>query len=181
LAGQLAKGLGLSTSYSRSIRIAGHLLDIGQLGVPRHVTEKPSILSVDEMEQMRRHPGLGSRMLELAPGLSEVAGWIEAHHERPDGRGYPGMLTGDEIVLPSRILAVADAFCALRAERPYRAALSSGEALAMVRAGAGRQFDGSVVAVLGAATEICERYWEADGALTTPVVERAEQRAVREA
>jgi HD-GYP domain-containing protein (c-di-GMP phosphodiesterase class II) len=176
LASALAHGLGLPADHARALSVAGHVLDIGQLGVPRHITEKPSILSVDEMEQMRRHPGLGARMLEAAPGLAPLAGWIEAHHERPDGRGYPGMLTDNELDLPPRILAVADAYCALRADRPYRSALSRIEALALVRAGSGTQFDASVVGALPAAVEQCEARWRRDGiapgsdqaAVTTP-------------
>jgi HD-GYP domain-containing protein (c-di-GMP phosphodiesterase class II) len=157
LSAQLAADVGLSEEHCRAIAMAGHLLDVGQLGVPRHVTEKPSILSVDEMEQMRRHPGLGSRILDRAPGMGQIAAWIEAHHERPDGRGYPEMLTVDELALPPRILAVADTYCALRADRPYRSALSTKDALAIIEGGAGHQFDDTVVAALRGAVAVVER------------------------
>lgn len=159
LAVALGEGLDLPLMNRRALSLGGHLADIGQLGVPRHITEKPSILSVEEMEQMRRHPGLGGRMLESAPGLEGIGAWIEGHHERPDGRGYPSMLGGAEISLEARILSVADAYCALRADRPFRSALSRLESVALVRAGAGTQFDTTVVGVLPAALDACEPRW----------------------
>ena len=153
LARQLAVTMGLPDGYSDAIGIAGHLLDVGQLGVPRHVTDKPSILTVDEMELMRCHPGVGARLVDHAPGLAEVGEWIAAHHERPDGRGYPEMLTEEALPLPPRILAVADAYWALRAKRPYRPAFSEDETLVMIELGAGRQFDQHVVDALPEALE----------------------------
>ncbi len=83
----LGAEMGLSTGYVDALGVAGLLLDIGQLGVPRYIADKPSILTVDEMEQMRRHPGLGARILERVPGMAEIASWVEPHHERPDGWG----------------------------------------------------------------------------------------------
>ncbi|MDA1241357.1 MAG: HD domain-containing protein [Chloroflexi bacterium] len=154
LARILGVRMGLPDGVCDALEVAGHLLDLGQLGVPREVTEKPSILTVDEMELMRRHPGLGARLLEGAPGMAEIAGWVEQHHERPDGRGYPEMLAVEDLPLPPRILAVADAYCALRADRPYRQAFSEQDALAMLDAGAGRQFDADVVAVLPGALRV---------------------------
>ena len=151
LARQIAVCLGLTTEYCEAIRVAGYLLDIGQQGVPRQITDKPTILTVDEMELMRRHPSLGETMLAGAPGFSEVATWIGAHHERPDGRGYPELLTIEELPLPPRILAVADAYWALRAERPYRPAFAASEAVAMLQVGAGQQFDPASVEALPAA------------------------------
>ena len=99
---------------------------------------------------MRRHPGLGSRIVENIPGMGEIALWIEMHHERPDGRGYPEMLIDDDLPLPARILAVADSYWALRAERPYRDALTSEEAIDVIVAGAGEQYDLAVANALKA-------------------------------
>lgn len=148
----LARSLAGLVGYPEGVRdlvaLAGHVLDIGQLGVPRRVVEKPSILTVEEMELMRRHPGTGARLLEGIPGFEEVTEWVEQHHERPDGRGYPEMLGEGELGLPPRILAVADAYWALRAHRPYRPAHSDEEARDVLLAGAGKQFDADVVAVL---------------------------------
>ncbi|MFA7248635.1 MAG: HD domain-containing phosphohydrolase [Dehalococcoidia bacterium] len=153
LARQIAFALGLPEAHCEAIGIAGHLLDIGQLGVPRHITDKPSILTVDEMELMRCHPSVSARLLERAPGLSEVAEWIRAHHERPDGRGYPGMVGSEELPIAPRILAVADAYWALRAERPYRPAFAEDEAMVMIELGVGSQFDARVVEALPEALE----------------------------
>ena len=153
LARALAERLGLAPATCDAIAVAGHLLDIGQLGVPPEVTGKPSILTVDEMELMRRHPGAGARILERSPGLGSVATWVEQHHERPDGRGYPEMLAGEELPLPPRILAAADAFWALRARRPYRPAFNETEAIDLMRSGAGQQFDADVVRELPAALQ----------------------------
>jgi HD-GYP domain-containing protein (c-di-GMP phosphodiesterase class II) len=105
------------------------------------------------MELMRSHPVVGARLVESAPGMREVSEWIGAHHERPDGRGYPELLSSEELAIPPRILAVADAYHALRAERPYRPAFSADETMAMIELGAGRQFDARVVEALPEALE----------------------------
>ncbi len=151
---QIACTIGLPDSYSEAVRIAGYLIDIGQLGVPHHITDKPSLLTVDEMELMWCHPVLGARLLEGVPGLGDVAEWVVAHHERPDGRGYPEMLTGEELTMPPRILAVADAYYALRAERPYREAFSTEDTMTMIELGADHQFDARVVEALPQALTI---------------------------
>ena len=148
LAMEIGRALGLDESYRRALRVAAQVLDIGQLGVPRHITEKPAILSVEEMEVMQHHPGWGSQLLERVPGFAEIARWVEAHHERPDGRGYPEQLTDSEVPLGARILAVADSFWALCAERPYRAAMSHADALAFIERAAGAQYDRNVVRAL---------------------------------
>ena len=163
LARQIAVSLGLPEAYCEAIGIVGNLLDLGQLSVPRHVTDKRAILTVDEMELMRCHPGVGARLIERAPGLADVAEWVAMHHERPDGRGYPEMLSDEELPIPPRILAVADAYCALRAERPYRPAFSADETTVMMELGAGRQFDARVVEVLPEAIEALAAAEEAGG------------------
>ena len=153
LASELARLAGFDAAYCKAVRTAGLLLDIGQLGVPRHITEKPAILTIDEMEVMRQHPGCGARLIEALPGLDQVAQWIQCHHERPDGRGYPDMLSGEDIPLASRILSVADAYWALCEEKPYRPALDAEEAYGVIASGAGEQFDENVVGMLRLALE----------------------------
>lgn len=148
LSTQLARRMGMPQSERRAIGVAARLLDIGQLGVPRHVTEKPAILSREEMELMRAHPGLDARLTEHALGMSELAQLVHAHHERLDGRGYPDMLDNYEIPLASRILAVADSYWALRADRPHRESFSDAEAREILEAGAGERHDGDVVMML---------------------------------
>lgn len=151
LAVEIGRQLDLDESYRRALRIASQVIDLGQLGVPRHITEKPAILSVDEMDIMRQHPGWAAQILEPIPGFLEVARWVEAHHERPDGRGYPEGLDGNEVPLGARILAVTDSFWALCSERPYRPALTPLQAVGVIEDGAGTQYDPSVVRVLRAA------------------------------
>jgi HD-GYP domain-containing protein (c-di-GMP phosphodiesterase class II) len=93
---------------------------------------------------MRRHPEIGARILSHA-GLGDIAGWVHAHHERVDGRGYPLGLAAGEIPVEAKILAVADAFEAMIADRPYRAGMDPAAALQELRACAGTQFDQAVV------------------------------------
>ena len=140
--------LGFDEHDRIAISTAGHLIDLGHLGVPRHIIEKPDILSVDEMEVMRRHPGWGAQLIERIPGFERIANWVQHHHERPDGRGYPSLLERDEIPLPSLILAVSDAYWALRADRSDRPALSADDVLRLMNAAAGEQFLPDVVEAL---------------------------------
>ena len=106
------------------IRIGALLHDVGLLGVPARIMTKPDILSVTEMQLMRQHPANSEMILQELPGFEEVAVWIARHHERPDGKGYPEMLVGDDIPMESRILAIADVYAALMSDRPHRGALS---------------------------------------------------------
>ena len=123
------------------IRIAALLHDVGLLGVPARVMSKPDILSVTEMQFMRQHPAHSEMVLQPLQGFEEVAYWISRHHERPDGKGYPEMVTGDEIPLESRILSVADVYAALTSERPHRGALSSKDARQILLGAGGTQLD----------------------------------------
>jgi HD-GYP domain-containing protein (c-di-GMP phosphodiesterase class II) len=126
------------------LRAAGVLHDIGKLGIPDAVLHKAGPLDDEELTEIRRHPELGASILEHA-NLRDIATWVLAHHERVDGHGYPSGLRGEEIPLEARVLAVADAYEAMTADRPYRSALPRGEALDELRRGAGEQFDGAVV------------------------------------
>ena len=151
LARELARRLELSPGRARAIGVAAQLLDIGQLGVPRHINDKPSILSVDEMEVMRRHPSLGASILEHAPGFGEIARWVGMHHERVDGRGYPDMLESEELPLAARALSIADGYWALRARRPYRQAMTHAEATDLIESASVDQYDEAIVTHLRAA------------------------------
>lgn len=145
----MARQLGLSASQIERVRLAGLLHDVGKIGIPDSVLRKPGKLTDAEWAMMRRHPELGAQMLDSAT-LRDVRLWVLAHHERPDGTGYPQGLRGDEIPLEARILAVADAFEAMVADRPYRRGRPPAEALAELRRCAGTQFDTDVVAALEA-------------------------------
>jgi HD-GYP domain-containing protein (c-di-GMP phosphodiesterase class II) len=154
IADSLAQALALGERDRALLRLAAQVHDIGLLGVPARVIAKPDILSLSEMEAMRKHPSLSEQVLETIPELRDVATWIGAHHERPDGRGYPEMLGEDRIPLESRILAVADTYVALTSPRPYRRALSHEDALQVLQGGAGTQLDAKLVRVLCSMPEI---------------------------
>jgi HD-GYP domain-containing protein (c-di-GMP phosphodiesterase class II) len=144
-AAQLSEALSLDPGHVEMIRIAALLHDIGLLGVPARVMTKPDILSVTEMQLMRQHPGSSEMVLQDLNGFEEVAQWIARHHERPDGKGYPEMLSGDEIPLEARIIAVADVFSALTAERPHRGPVSRKDAQQILLGAAGTQLDPELV------------------------------------
>jgi diguanylate cyclase (GGDEF)-like protein/putative nucleotidyltransferase with HDIG domain len=143
----MARELGLDESRVQRVRLAGILHDIGKIGVPDSILGKPAKLTTDEMDQMRRHPELGARIL-ASDELDDVRGWILAHHERPDGSGYPKGLTSAEIPLEASILAVGDAYEAMTSDRVYRPSIGHKEARAELRRCAGSQFDERVVDAL---------------------------------
>ena len=143
----MARQLGLPPSRVARIRVAGVLHDVGKISIPDAVLGKPGALDADEMAQMRRHPEAGARLVGGA-GLADIHDWVLSHHERPDGEGYPRGLSGDEIPLEARILAVADAYEAMTADRVYRPALGSAVACEELRRCTGTQFDATVVAAL---------------------------------
>ncbi|MBF6599420.1 MAG: HD domain-containing protein [Dehalococcoidia bacterium] len=142
---KLAEALALDAGHVEMIRIAALLHDIGLLGVPARIMSKPDILSVTEMQVMRQHPANSEMVLQALNGFEEIAFWVARHHERPDGKGYPEMLTGDELPLESRILAVADVYSALTAERAHRGALLPADATRILLGAAGTQLDPELV------------------------------------
>ncbi|MGZ3357579.1 MAG: HD-GYP domain-containing protein, partial [Isosphaeraceae bacterium] len=143
----MARELGLDEARVQRVRLAGILHDIGKIGVPDSILGKPGKLTTDEMDQMRRHPELGARIL-ASDELDDVRGWILAHHERPDGSGYPKGLTSDEIPLEAAILAVGDAYEAMTSNRVYRHSIGEKAARSELRRCAGTQFDERVVDAL---------------------------------
>jgi diguanylate cyclase (GGDEF)-like protein len=136
--------LGLYPDDVQRLRLAGVLHDVGKIGVRGSILAKPGPLTEEEMEEMRAHPDIGARIARNA-GLSDIALWIGAHHERPDGGGYPRGLSGKAIPLQARILAVADAYEAMTNDRAYRSAMMPERAREELRRNAGTQFDTRVV------------------------------------
>jgi HD-GYP domain-containing protein (c-di-GMP phosphodiesterase class II) len=121
------------------------LHDVGKIGISDRILQKPGPLTPEERRVMEEHPLLGYEMLRDVAFLSgEGLAVVRNHHERWDGTGYPSGRAGEEIPLEARVLAVADAFDAMTSDRPYRRALSHGEALAEVERCAGTQFDPAI-------------------------------------
>ncbi len=142
---RLARRLGLPEEEVERVRIAALLRDVGEVGVAESILNKPSPLSEDERRELERHPEIGARIVGAAQ-LGRVGEWILGHHERPDGSGYPRGLREHQIPLEARILAVADAYAAMTADRPYRRRFLPKRARAELQARAGSQFDHDVVA-----------------------------------
>jgi len=127
------------------IERASLLHDVGKIGVPDSILNKPGPLTAEEWQEMRKHPATGYEMLKDVEFLSAAAEIVYSHHERYDGKGYPKGLKGDEIPLGSRIFAVADAFDAMTSDRPYRRALDWRKARDEILTNSGVQFDPKVV------------------------------------
>ena len=147
LAEALGRAVGLTDLRLKQLRIAALLHDVGQLSVSERIMAKPGILSVEELEVLRNHPIYSREVVAGIYGLEEVADWVAAHHERPDGRGYPEGRAGAEIPLEARILAVADAYVAMTSDRPHRRRTNEADARARLRGAAGSQLDGDLVEV----------------------------------
>jgi diguanylate cyclase (GGDEF)-like protein/putative nucleotidyltransferase with HDIG domain len=147
LCATIATELGFSGERLARMRLAGLLHDVGKIGVPDAILNKPARLTADEYEVMKRHSTLGCDIVQAADMPLE-ARWVRHHHERFDGGGYPDGLAGDDIPLESRIILVADAFEAMTSDRPYRKAPGEEVAIAELRRHAGTQFDPDVVAAL---------------------------------
>ncbi|MEA2445665.1 MAG: hypothetical protein QOJ12_2957 [Thermoleophilales bacterium] len=139
-----ARALGLPDDHCQRVRYAGMVHDVGKIGVPDAILCKPGALTPEEEGEMRKHPEIGARIL-AGSELSDISAWVVAHHERPDGAGYPRGLGRDEIPQEALILAVADAYEAMTNDRPFRAALREVTAQNELIRGVGRQFDSAVV------------------------------------
>ena len=128
IASAIALEMALSPSEVKTVRAAALLHDVGKVGVPDSVRDKPGPLDDAEWEEMRRHPAIGHTLLAKMPVTTDVLLAVRHHHERFDGAGYPDGLFGDEIPLAARIIAVADAYHAMVSDRPYRGRCSAGAA-----------------------------------------------------
>ncbi len=154
----VAERIDLPPEQRTALLQAAALHDVGKVGIPEAILDKPDRLDDQEWEFIRTHTLIGERILSAAPALSQAAKLVRSTHERFDGGGYPDGLAGEEIPLAARVIAVCDAYDAMTTNRPYRPARSPAQALAELQAHAGTQFDPAVVAafvqVLAARTSI---------------------------
>ena len=141
----IALRMGLNDTEVESIVLAASLHDIGKIGVPDYVLLKTGKLDENEFEWIKKHPEYGWMALRNVEGFEQESLMVLHHHERMDGRGYPGGLVGSQIPLGSRVIAVADSFDAMTTDRPYRMARSWKAALQELIRCAGPQFDSSAV------------------------------------
>lgn len=144
----VANALGMRPSDVRTIRRGALIHDIGKLGVPSGILEKPGKLDDAEFDRIKLHPMYADRILNSIPGFSRLAEIGSSHHERLDGKGYWKGLSGDQISLPVRIVTVSDVFDALTANRPYRDAMQIERAFQILHEGEGTAFDPECVRAL---------------------------------
>jgi diguanylate cyclase (GGDEF)-like protein/putative nucleotidyltransferase with HDIG domain len=148
MAAKVALALGLSEDQVEDVRSAALLHDIGKVGIPDAILNKPGPLTPEEREVMAEHPVIGERILRSIGGFSTVAAIVRHEHESYDGSGYPDGISGDEIPIGSRIILACDAYHAMTSDRPYRKRMSHVDAFTELRRCAGRQFDPDVTGAL---------------------------------
>jgi putative nucleotidyltransferase with HDIG domain len=150
LAARIAAEIGLNAEQQHTAQLAALLHDVGKIAVPDSILNKPSELTPSEYEEMKKHPVHGARILSniQSPAIRAVLPGVQYHHERWDGSGYPGGLSGENIPLLGRLLGVADYFDALTSARAYRPAMTIEEAVGLVRKAAGTHFDPRMVEAL---------------------------------
>jgi diguanylate cyclase (GGDEF)-like protein/putative nucleotidyltransferase with HDIG domain len=144
-AGTLAEAAGLSDAEVQVVRTAALLHDIGNMAVPEHILSKPEALTPEEFERVKIHPRVGAEILRTVPFGGPVGELVLCHHERWDGLGYPAGLRAEDIPIGARILAIADCYSTLQADRPYRPARTDVASIAVLREYAGTAFDPALV------------------------------------
>jgi putative nucleotidyltransferase with HDIG domain len=145
IAERLARRLGLDQAQVELVRLAARVHDIGKVGTDDHVLLKPGPLDHHEQTEMRRHAEIGAKLLSQFPDFWEGAAIVLAHHERPDGNGYPRGLRGAEVPFEAAVVAVADAYDAMTNDRPYRRGMRWADARAELIRHRGTQWDARVV------------------------------------
>lgn len=145
---QLALALGQSPAAAEEYGRAARLHDVGKVGIPDHILQKQGPLTIDEFALIRTHTTIGRAILDKEPSLAQAREVAHHHHERWNGTGYPDGLSGTDIPLVCRIVAVADVFDALLSRRPYKHPWPEDQAIAEIRNGAGSSFDPDVVDAL---------------------------------
>jgi hypothetical protein len=152
----IANEMRLSYDQIAVIRVGALLHDLGKVGVPDQILQKPGPLTVEEFEILKQHPVIGKRILEPCDGFQQYLPIVELHHENHDGTGYPWQLADEAIPIEARIVHVADAYDAMTTDRPYRRGMPHEVAMSRLKATAGTQFDPNVVAAMDA---MCSRGW----------------------
>jgi len=146
----IAERMGLASDIQDHAYLCGLVHDIGKIGLPAGLLEKPGALTLDERRQMQEHSAIGARILAHVDEYAEIARVVRHHHERIDGQGYPDGLVDEDIPLVSRIIGVADAYNAMTSNRPYRDAMPSRVARLRLAQAVDSQFDTAVVAAFEA-------------------------------
>ena len=147
---RIARRLSFSEQQIERLELAALMHDLGKIGIRERVLNKPGILAQGEYAEIQRHPEVGSQLLERVEFLADVSPIVRSHHERLDGSGYPDGLSGSEISLEARLLAVADSFDAMTSTRAYRAAMTPEQAMEELYSAADTLLDRRVVEALGA-------------------------------
>ncbi len=137
----IGEKLGLGEEDIRRLRIGGLFHDVGKIGVPDSILQKNGKLSEDEYSEIKNHPTIGAHILSSASIFQDIIPIVKHHHERYDGRGYPGQLKGEDIPFLARITSVADSFDAMVSRRIYRESLSTEKAISEIENNKGTQFD----------------------------------------
>jgi putative nucleotidyltransferase with HDIG domain len=138
---RLARAVGLENREIERLHIAGMLHDIGKIGIPDHILNKPGSLTDEEYEHMKRHSVMGKEILGQVEAMKDVTPLIYHHHERMDGQGYPDGLVGEQIPFLARIICLADSYEAMTSNRSYRNALPMERVMSVLEMGAGSQWD----------------------------------------
>jgi HD-GYP domain-containing protein (c-di-GMP phosphodiesterase class II) len=142
---RVARDLGVPESCMSDLEMGALLHDIGKIGVPDGILNKPGKLTQEEYELVKRHPEYGWTVIRNLPGLEQTSLYVLHHHENFDGTGYPAKLKNSEIPIGSRIVSVIDAFDAMVSSRPYRKGLPLEEAFRRLNEASGTQFDPAVI------------------------------------
>lgn len=138
---KMGKKMGFAQADLSDLRLFANFHDIGKVGIPDSILKKPGKLTLDEMAIMRQHCEIGFRIAKASPDLSPIADWILKHQEHWNGKGYPLGISGEDIPVACRIIAIVDAYDAMTNDRPYRKAIGHEAAIAEIRRFAGTQFD----------------------------------------
>lgn len=159
----LARRIGLKGAELEEMHIAAHLHDIGKIGVPDRILQKPGRLLAHERAAVELHPVIGCNILSRSRRLKKIALIVQYHHERWDGKGYPSGLKGEAIPLGSRVIAICDAVDAMTSKRPYRPPFSWQECREKIVANKAAQFDAVLVDAAETLWPIWEKKWAPQG------------------